>query len=156
MFRYVTFLTLKKIVKWKEMWTTCYLCLSSLLMFFFFFSFEGLTWGNGVSLAIGWTGATAGAYTKPQQGQIRTASATYAAACSNPGSLTHWARPGIEPTSSWTLCQVLNPQNLSGNFWFLSFSTKILTLFFCGNCYIGADLEKTVFLWCRNVFALGA
>ena len=27
---------------------------------------------------------------------------------SNLGSLTHWVRPGIEPTSSWVLCQVLN------------------------------------------------
>ena len=24
------------------------------------------------------------------------------------GSLTHWMRPGIEPTSSWRRCQVLN------------------------------------------------
>ena len=33
---------------------------------------------------------------------------TYAAACSNAGSLTHLVRPGIEPVSSWTLCHVLN------------------------------------------------
>ena len=28
--------------------------------------------------------------------------------CGHAGSLTHWVRPGIEPASSWTLCQVLN------------------------------------------------
>ena len=45
---------------------------------------------------------------QPQQCQIWAASVTYTAACSNAGSLTHWVRPGMEPTSSWTLCQVLN------------------------------------------------
>ena len=34
---------------------------------------------------------------------IRPASATYTTAHSNAGSLTHWVRPGIEPTSSWIL-----------------------------------------------------
>ena len=36
---------------------------------------------------------------------------TYAAVCGSAGCLTHWARPGIEPTeptSSGTLCQVLS------------------------------------------------
>ena len=28
--------------------------------------------------------------------------------CGNAGSLIHWAKPGIEPASSQTLCQVLN------------------------------------------------
>ena len=44
---------------------------------------------------------------QPQQCQIPDSSATYAAACSNTRSSTHWVRPGIEPTSSWTLCWVL-------------------------------------------------
>ena len=35
-------------------------------------------------------------------------SVTYTAACSNARSLTHWARPGIQPASSQTLCWVLN------------------------------------------------
>ena len=30
-------------------------------------------------------------------------SLTYTVAHSNPGSLTHWVRPGIEPASSWIL-----------------------------------------------------
>ena len=34
-------------------------------------------------------------------------------------SLTQWAKPEIEPESSWTLCWVLNPLNHSGNsFWY--------------------------------------
>ena len=42
-------------------------------------------------------------------------------ACDNARSLTHWARPGIEPTSSWALCWVLNPLSHSGNSWFAQF-----------------------------------
>ena len=45
---------------------------------------------------------------QPQPRWIQTASATYTAACGNAGSLTHWVRPGVKPTSSWTLCRVLN------------------------------------------------
>ena len=35
-------------------------------------------------------------------------------------SLTHWARPGIEPASSWTPCWVLNPLSHHGNSYFPS------------------------------------
>ena len=35
--------------------------------------------------------------------QIQASSVTYNTAHSNAGSLTHWARPGIEPTTSWSL-----------------------------------------------------
>ena len=56
---------------------------------------------------------------QPQQCQIWAASVTYAAACCNAGSLT-WVRPGIEPTSPWTLCQVLNSMSRNGNSsWYL-------------------------------------
>ena len=40
---------------------------------------------------------------QPWQHQIWAVPANYAAACSNTGSLTHWVRPGIEPTSSQRL-----------------------------------------------------
>ena len=40
---------------------------------------------------------------EPQQCQIRAASANYTTAPGNARSLTHWARPGIEPTTSWFL-----------------------------------------------------
>ena len=41
---------------------------------------------------------------QPQQCRIWAISVTYTAACNHAGSLTHWARPGIEPTFSWRLC----------------------------------------------------
>ena len=40
---------------------------------------------------------------QPQQYQIQAASVTYTTAQGNAISLTHWARPGIKPTSSWIL-----------------------------------------------------
>ena len=39
----------------------------------------------------------------------------YTPAYGNTRSLTHWARPEIKPTSSFRLCQVLNPLNHNGN-----------------------------------------
>ena len=38
---------------------------------------------------------------QPQQHRIQATSATYTPAHSNAGSWTHWARPGIKPTSSF-------------------------------------------------------
>ena len=40
---------------------------------------------------------------QPLQRRIRATSAIYTTAHGNAGSLTHWARPGIEPASSWFL-----------------------------------------------------
>ena len=40
---------------------------------------------------------------QPQQCRIGAESRTYTTAHGNAGSLTHWARPGIEPTSLWIL-----------------------------------------------------
>ena len=37
------------------------------------------------------------------RGQIRATAASLRHSCSNVGSLTHWVRPGIEPTSSYWL-----------------------------------------------------
>ena len=42
-------------------------------------------------------------------------SATYVSACSSARSLTHWARLGIEPTSYWILCWILNLLSHNGN-----------------------------------------
>ena len=49
------------------------------------------------------------------QHQIWAASVTYAAACSNDKSVSHWARPRIKPTSSQTLCCVLSTLSHNGN-----------------------------------------
>ena len=43
-----------------------------------------------------------------QQCQIQAVSSIYTTAHSNSGSLTHCARPGIEPASSWILGGLLN------------------------------------------------
>ena len=51
----------------------------------------------------------------PQQHGIWTTSATYTTAHGNAGSLTPWVRPGMEPASSPTLCQALNPLSHKGN-----------------------------------------
>ena len=40
---------------------------------------------------------------QPQQCRIQNTSVTYTTAHGNAGSLTHWARPGIEPATSWFL-----------------------------------------------------
>ena len=40
---------------------------------------------------------------QPQRRGIRAASVTYTTACGNARPSTHWARPGIEPESSWIL-----------------------------------------------------
>jgi len=45
---------------------------------------------------------------EPQQCQIRATSVTYITAHGNYGSLTHWARPGIEPATSWFLVGFVN------------------------------------------------
>ena len=55
---------------------------------------------------------------QPQQHQIRATSATFAAICyGNAGFLTHWAGPGIKPTSSQMLRWVLNPLSHNRNSW---------------------------------------
>ena len=48
------------------------------------------------------------------QHQIWAESVTYPAACSDAGSLTHWARPRIEPTTSQRQCRVLKLLSPSG------------------------------------------
>ena len=39
----------------------------------------------------------------------RSLSASYTAAHGNPGSLTHWGRPGLKPASSWILVKFISP-----------------------------------------------
>ena len=45
---------------------------------------------------------------QPQQRRIQAESVTYNTAHGNARSLTHWARPGIEPKSSWILFGFVN------------------------------------------------
>ena len=69
----------------------------------------------GSSWARGWVRACCRSMPQPGQHWFWAASATYTAACGNAGSLTHWVRPGIEPESSRTLCQVFNLLSHNGN-----------------------------------------
>ena len=45
---------------------------------------------------------------QPQLHSIQAASVTYTTALGNTGSLTHWARPGIQPASSWMLVRFVS------------------------------------------------
>ena len=72
---------------------------------------------------------------QPQQHWIWTTFVTCAIACSNPGSVTQWARPGIEPASSGTLCRVLHllSHNRSSH---LALQTGYLVLSFLPYCAV--------------------
>ena len=87
---------------------------SAFFFFFFFFGFlRPHRWHMEVSRLEGWMRASADAYATATAildlSHICDVQPTYAAACGNAGSLTHWLRPGIKTPSSWRLCQVLNP-----------------------------------------------
>ena len=59
--------------------------------------------------------ATSSAYESSQaRGQIRAASSSLHHSHSHTRSLTHWARPGIQPASSWTLVGFLTPWAATG------------------------------------------
>ena len=52
----------------------------------------------------------AGLRHRPRQRRIWAVSSTYTTAQGNTGSLTHWARPGIEPASSWILVRLITAE----------------------------------------------
>ena len=81
---------------------------------------------------------------QPQQHWIQVTSVTYVTACSNARSLAHWTRLGIKPTSSWTLCQVLNQLSHNRTPYFLGFER----LHFC-NCKLGV-VQKIYNFLTRN------
>ena len=69
---------------------------------FFFFFFKAAPEAYGGSLASGRIRATAAGLTpEPQQHRIRASSSAYTTTHSNARSLICWARPGIEPETSW-------------------------------------------------------
>lgn len=82
-------------------------CKLTILQFFFFF--YSCTCGIQRFPGYGLNQSCSGQpIVQPQQCPIWAASSANSTACGNARSLTHWGRPGIEPASSWTLCQVLN------------------------------------------------
>ena len=80
--------------------------------FFFFFSFYGLSSLYGSS----WAGVESELQLLANATATETPDPSWLAACGNARSLTHWARPGIEPTfSPHGLCCALNLLGHSGN-----------------------------------------
>ena len=94
----------------------------------------------GSSQASGWIEAVVACHgpshsrARSEPHQIQAAYATYTTAHGNPGSLTHWERPGIEPTSSWLLVRFITakPQQelpYIHNSWLRLCSQILFTLF---------------------------
>ena len=78
--------------------------------FFSFFAFSRAT-SHGIRRFPGWGCNWSCSYwsmPEPQQLRIWAASVTYTAAHGNTGSLSHWARPGIKPETSWFLVGFVN------------------------------------------------
>ena len=74
------------------------------IQFFFFFLHPQLQ-----HMKVSGLGVESELQPQPQQYQIPATSVTYTAGCDKARSLSHWAKPVIEPASSQTTCQVLNP-----------------------------------------------
>ena len=79
---------------------------------FFFFLFRTAPMAYGCSLARSRIRATVAGLHAPQLWLcgIQDASVTYNTAHGNARSLTHWVRPGIEPSSSWILAMMGTPR----------------------------------------------
>ena len=69
----------------------------------FFLLFRATPVAYGSFWARGRIATAAASVHQTQQHQIQPTSVTYTTAHGNDGSLTHWARLGIKPTSSWIL-----------------------------------------------------
>ena len=106
--------------------------------FVFFFAFQGHTHSIWKFPGQGSNGSYS-CWPTPQQHRIRATSATYTTAHRNAGSLTHWSRPGIEPTFSGILVWFVNLWETKGT---LQIQVWILPL-----------PHLTVWLW-RNQFLL--
>ena len=75
--------------------------------FFFFCLFRATSVVYGGSQARGWIGAALAGLHYSHSNARSELCLTYTTAHSNAGSLTHWARPGIEPASSWVLVRFI-------------------------------------------------
>ena len=76
-----------------------------------FFLFRAVLAAHGGSQARGRMGAVATSlHHSSRQLGIQAASSTYISAHGIDESLTHWARPGIEPASSWILVGFVTAQ----------------------------------------------
>ena len=79
-----------------------WLIFHSILFFFFLFRAASMAHTDSQARGLNWS-CSCRPQTQPQPRQIQASSVTYTTAHSNTRSLTHWASPAIEPTSSWML-----------------------------------------------------
>ena len=89
---------------------------------------------------------------QPQRCQIWAVSVTYTTAYGNAGSLTHKARPGIEPATSWSDCfccattgtlplEVFRMRRIYHNYQ-LHYYENILRYFFLSHCFFAVNSPK--------------
>ena len=81
----------------------CELLFLSFFLFLVFCIFRAASTAYAGSWARGWIGAVAAGLCHSHSNTKSELSATYTTAHSKAWSLTHWVRPGIEPTTSWFL-----------------------------------------------------
>ena len=85
------------------------------LIYFIFCLFRAILTTYGGSQAKGWIGAAAAnLHHSHSNARFEPQSVTYTTAHCNTGSLTHWARPGIKPESSWILVGFRNHWAIMG------------------------------------------
>ena len=77
------------------------------LFIYLFFRVASVAYGGSQVRGSNWS-CSCQPTPQPQQCQIQVTSATYTTAHSNTESLTHRARPGVEPESSWMLVMFVN------------------------------------------------
>ena len=90
------------------LWRNVYLNLCPFC--FIFLPFRAVPAAYGGSQARGWIGAAAASlhHSNSNARSEPSLQAIPQLTPSNPGSLTHWARPGIDPASSWILVRFIN------------------------------------------------
>ena len=82
---------------------------SKYFLLFIYLLFMAAPMAYGGSQARGWIGATAAGLRHSHSHTWSKPSVTYTKAHGNAGSLTHWARPGIEPgATSWFLVRFVS------------------------------------------------
>jgi len=96
---------------------------------------------------------------QPQQCRIWAVSATYTTAHGNASSLTHWTRPGIEPTTSWFLIRFVSaaPQQELLKFFFFFFffwGTFILFSTVAAPIYSPNTVGGFLFLYTKRMIIL--
>ena len=105
----------------RELSHHCY-CYYYCFLFFVFFYFLGLYLQHMEVRKLGsnWS-YSSGLMPQPQQLRIQAEPVTYTTAHGNTRSLTHWARPGIEPATSWFLVRFVNHWTMMGTpyYWFV-------------------------------------